>query len=430
MQTGEAWAVELYYEFLLSFFASPELQGRGIEERYCRRVGHDPAILLWYHGLEYFDTWRWVLLTGQGFAHHTAESLEASLNQWLVGAQVGQKAISRLTQIPKYSRKEGQGIVSSPRLLPILSLVILMLTSCTQPPEPCPSYTSVRLSEVDRIADDASLPFRFPLDQSSIDETPFFGWFGVFNWYGGRFPWSRPFRKYHAAEDYRRPAGTPIYAMADGQISFSGPMGGYGWLIIIDHPQANIYSLYGHLSPSRWRMESGTVARGQLIAYLGDSDENGGSSKSPLEPHLHFGIRSGQRADYPGRGEWRWQAGWIKPCPQDLGWLQPSQVIASQDIPAGGYPQPRLGFLDLWRVELLITGIYTMFGVGMLLVAIRKDRPLFLLFPGIVLIAAGIVFHNNGSVGTYALLAIGIVLEIIGGLLLIRRSRPKLLDQA
>jgi aminoglycoside phosphotransferase (APT) family kinase protein len=71
------------FEFLLTFFVSPELQGRGIEERYCRKMGFDPAVLDWYHGLEYFDTWRWVLETGEGFVHHTAESLETDLRNWL-----------------------------------------------------------------------------------------------------------------------------------------------------------------------------------------------------------------------------------------------------------------------------------------------------------------------------------------------------------
>lgn len=71
------------YEFLLSFFVSPELKGRGIEERYCRQLGYDPAILQWYHGLEYFDTWRWVLKTGESFVHHTAESLAIDLKKWL-----------------------------------------------------------------------------------------------------------------------------------------------------------------------------------------------------------------------------------------------------------------------------------------------------------------------------------------------------------
>ena len=109
-----------------------------------------------------------------------------------------------------------------------------------------------------------------------------------------------PERKFHAAEDYKRLAGTPVFAMADVTISFSGSAGGYGWQILIDHPQANLYSLYWHLSPSRWKQKTGTeVKRGDLIAYLGDSDENGGSQEQPVETHLHFGIRAGQTADYP-----------------------------------------------------------------------------------------------------------------------------------
>ncbi len=71
------------FEFLLSFFVSPELRGRGIEARYCRRLGYDLKILQWYHGLEYFDTWRWVLYSGEPFVHHTAESLERDLAKWL-----------------------------------------------------------------------------------------------------------------------------------------------------------------------------------------------------------------------------------------------------------------------------------------------------------------------------------------------------------
>jgi aminoglycoside phosphotransferase (APT) family kinase protein len=71
------------FEFLLSFFVEPKLTGRGIEERFCGRLGHDPAILRWYHGLELFDTWRAVLQHGEPFVHHTAESLEADITGWL-----------------------------------------------------------------------------------------------------------------------------------------------------------------------------------------------------------------------------------------------------------------------------------------------------------------------------------------------------------
>jgi aminoglycoside phosphotransferase (APT) family kinase protein len=71
------------FEFLLPFFLRPPLRGRGVEERYCRRMGLDPAILPWYHGLEFFDSWRWVRLTGEPYEQHTDASLQADLARWL-----------------------------------------------------------------------------------------------------------------------------------------------------------------------------------------------------------------------------------------------------------------------------------------------------------------------------------------------------------
>jgi aminoglycoside phosphotransferase (APT) family kinase protein len=71
------------YEFLLPFFVSPGLRGRGIEERYCKRMGFDVALLKWYRGLEYFDTWHWVEATGESFEHYTSENLQVALESWL-----------------------------------------------------------------------------------------------------------------------------------------------------------------------------------------------------------------------------------------------------------------------------------------------------------------------------------------------------------
>jgi aminoglycoside phosphotransferase (APT) family kinase protein len=71
------------FEFLLPFFLRPSLRGRGIEERYCRRMGFDPVLLPWYHGLEFFDSWRWVRATGEPYEQHTDESLQADLARWL-----------------------------------------------------------------------------------------------------------------------------------------------------------------------------------------------------------------------------------------------------------------------------------------------------------------------------------------------------------
>jgi GNAT superfamily N-acetyltransferase len=71
------------FEFLLPFFVAPELRGRGIEERYCRRMGYDPELLFWYRGLEYFDAWHWVVKRGKPFADYTVEKLKAALRRWL-----------------------------------------------------------------------------------------------------------------------------------------------------------------------------------------------------------------------------------------------------------------------------------------------------------------------------------------------------------
>jgi aminoglycoside phosphotransferase (APT) family kinase protein len=71
------------FEFLLPFFLRPELRGRGLEEQYCRRMGFDPEVLHWYHGLEFFDSWHWVSLLGEPYEQHTAASLQADLIRWL-----------------------------------------------------------------------------------------------------------------------------------------------------------------------------------------------------------------------------------------------------------------------------------------------------------------------------------------------------------
>jgi murein DD-endopeptidase MepM/ murein hydrolase activator NlpD len=283
------------------------------------------------------------------------------------------------------------------------------------------------LANANEIARDGSLPFRFPLDESPIDEDLYFGWFGVSNECTPDIAdcYEYPERKFHAAEDYKRPAGTPVYAMADGTISFSGPAGGYGWLILIDHPQANLYSLYGHLSPSRWKLKTGTdLQRGDLIAYLGDDDENGGSKEQPLDTHLHFGIRAGQTRDYPAKGEWRYMGGWIRLCPQDVGWLQPSLIITSQEIPAGGYPQPKVGFLTLWGFDLGFVSLFTISGI-MFIVTNRKKARFLLLLPGFVTIVAGLALNSRGLTRSNMSLMMGILVLAVGIYYFIRRPITK-----
>ncbi|MCP4416853.1 MAG: M23 family metallopeptidase [Chloroflexi bacterium] len=80
-------------------------------------------------------------------------------------------------------------------------------------------------------------PIRFPLDDYIVR--------GHFETFSNADVFEN---KRHAAEDLEGVPGTAVYAIADGKISFFGNKGGYGLLIIIDHPQTNTCSLYGHLS--------------------------------------------------------------------------------------------------------------------------------------------------------------------------------------
>ena len=299
----------------------------------------------------------------------------------------------------------------------LLSTLVLVLV-IAKPSEYCYQSENISLSDANLYANDVSLPFRFPVDNITQDQLSG----AVFASYGYSSA-SFDSKQYHAAEDYHQPAGSPVYAMADGIVSFSGPRGGYGWLVIIDHPALNLYSLYGHLSPSRWYIESGQVQKGQLIAYLGDPDENGGSKENPLVPHLHFGIRSGQRADYPSMGEWRWTAGWIKYCPQDLGWLQPSKIICSQEIPDSGFHNPKVNFLAVWWQEILFSALILIAATLALFGTIRKGHSFLVAGYSILFPIVTWYIFNRGLVVSYALIALYAIFIIIQMSKFIRRKK-------
>ena len=92
---------------------------------------------------------------------------------------------------------------------------------------------------------------------------------------------------YHAAEDYYVPegnaAGAGVYAVADGEVVFAGSE--YPGLVVIVRHEENLYSMYGHLAHD-WAVESGAVARGQLIGTVYDRTDGRAPS------HLHLEIRT------------------------------------------------------------------------------------------------------------------------------------------
>jgi hypothetical protein len=113
-------------------------------------------------------------------------------------------------------------------------------------------------------------------------------------------------------------------------------------------------------------------------------------------------------------GEWRWQAGWIKPCPQDLGWLKPSAVITGQEIPPGGFPEPAAGLVAKWGLELLFAAVYLIGGVCILVFATRKHKPFLLVINGGLLIVAGWIFLSKGTKVSHVLFAMAVLLSAIG----------------
>ncbi|NMB92534.1 MAG: peptidoglycan DD-metalloendopeptidase family protein [Parcubacteria group bacterium] len=91
------------------------------------------------------------------------------------------------------------------------------------------------------------------------------------------------------AVDLAAPIGTPIRAAASGKVLVArmGWNGGYGGLVIIQHPNGT-QTLYAHLSGLNTTAGE-NVSQGEIIAYMGNSGHVR-ASKGGNGSHLHFEI--------------------------------------------------------------------------------------------------------------------------------------------
>lgn len=90
--------------------------------------------------------------------------------------------------------------------------------------------------------------------------------------------------KMHHGVDYAAPLGTPVWAVADGVVSYASTRGGYGKLVILKH-RGGLETRYGHLSRFAAGIKVGTpVEQGRVIGYVGSTGVSTG-------PHLHFEMR-------------------------------------------------------------------------------------------------------------------------------------------
>jgi len=96
----------------------------------------------------------------------------------------------------------------------------------------------------------------------------------------------------HYGVDYAAPAGTPVWAVADGVVVSSGWGGGFGKQIVLRHPNGYT-TYYGHLSGFAPGIRKGVrVKQKQVIGYVGSTGLSTG-------PHLDYRMAKGGRFKNP-----------------------------------------------------------------------------------------------------------------------------------
>ena len=90
-------------------------------------------------------------------------------------------------------------------------------------------------------------------------------------------------RRYtHTGLDLATSAGTPIYPIASGTVTFSGWQGSYGYLVIVNHGNG-VESYYAHCNTLNVGVGN-QVTTGTMIATVGSTGNSTGA-------HLHLEIR-------------------------------------------------------------------------------------------------------------------------------------------
>lgn len=97
---------------------------------------------------------------------------------------------------------------------------------------------------------------------------------------------------FHDGVDIAAPTGTPIRAVAEGEVIFSNALHGYGNLVILRH-RNGLATVYAHNSRNLVK-EGDWVRRGQIVAQVGQTGRASG-------PHLHFEVRKDNQTRNPLR---------------------------------------------------------------------------------------------------------------------------------
>lgn len=100
--------------------------------------------------------------------------------------------------------------------------------------------------------------------------------------------------KAHKGVDFAAATGTPIRAVADATVDFSGNGNGYGNMVVLKH-WSNYSTAYAHMSRIAPGLRKGSkISQGQVIGYVGTTGWSTG-------PHLHYEFRVAGVAKDPNK---------------------------------------------------------------------------------------------------------------------------------
>lgn len=141
------------------------------------------------------------------------------------------------------------------------------------------------------------------IDTSNKYIWPIPGYMRISSYFGKRNAPTAGAATYHTGIDIPAPEGTSLFAVCDGEITFTGFLGGGGYTITLEPENDNVKFTYCHVSPNYIVSKGDKLDKGDLIGYVGPkyvygvlgnqySDENGiPTNGATTGCHLHFGFR-------------------------------------------------------------------------------------------------------------------------------------------
>lgn len=103
------------------------------------------------------------------------------------------------------------------------------------------------------------------IDTSSEYVWPIPGYTRISSYFGKRTAPTQGAATYHTGIDIPAPEGTSLFAVCDGEITFTGFLGGGGYTITLEVAEENIKFTYCHVSPNYIVSVGDKIEKGDLI---------------------------------------------------------------------------------------------------------------------------------------------------------------------